>query len=123
QKVSTNAKLTAQAASAGRIPIRSRQSSASLFASSGSLTSRMRRVIATLRTPSVRASRRVEPIWLVRKSRGARTSPLGGRGRHGLDVVTVGIVDEGRIIVRTIVRPQARRAIIASAGRDRRLVE
>src|SRR5271168_5075846 len=41
----------------------------------------------------------------------------------GLDVVAVRVEDEGTVIVRMILRAQARRAIIASAGSERGGVE
>src|ERR1700746_449475 len=41
----------------------------------------------------------------------------------GLDIVAVGVADEGAVIVLVIMRPQARRAVVAPTRRDRRLVE
>jgi hypothetical protein len=42
---------------------------------------------------------------------------------HGLDIVTVGIAHEGAVIMGVIMRANAGCAIIAPAGRHRRLVE
>src|SRR5215468_11770212 len=41
----------------------------------------------------------------------------------GFNVVAVGVKHEGAVVVGVIMRAQARRAIVASAGRERRLVE
>jgi hypothetical protein len=42
---------------------------------------------------------------------------------NGLDVVAVGVVDEGGVVGLVVVRAQARRAVVLSADRDRGLVE
>ena len=42
---------------------------------------------------------------------------------HRLDIVAVGIEHEGAVIVRVIVRPQSRRAVILAAGRERGAME
>ena len=41
----------------------------------------------------------------------------------GLDVVTVRVEHEGAVVVRVVVRPQPRRAIVLAAGRERRVIE
>ncbi len=40
-----------------------------------------------------------------------------------LDVVAVGIEDEGGVVALVVVRPLAGRAVVASAGGERRVVE
>src|SRR5687767_14744524 len=40
-----------------------------------------------------------------------------------LDVMAVGIEHEGRVIIRMVVRPQPRRAVVPAAGRQRRAME
>src|SRR5208337_4127522 len=42
---------------------------------------------------------------------------------HGFDIVAVGIEDEGPVVVRMIVRPQARRAVVPAPRRERRSIE
>src|SRR5215475_11727160 len=42
---------------------------------------------------------------------------------HNLDVVPVGIDHEGRVVVRVVVRAQARRAVVAGTGLQRRAME
>src|SRR5262245_33964190 len=41
----------------------------------------------------------------------------------GLDIVAVGIEDEGAVIVGMIMRPDARRAVVSAACRDRRAIK
>ena len=54
----------------------------------------------------------------------ARIQPrIVPRKRHRLDAVAVGIDDEGRVIFHAIMRAQARRAVGAAAGLQRRGVE
>src|SRR5258708_40095434 len=42
---------------------------------------------------------------------------------YRLDVVAVGIEHEGAVVIRVVVRPQPRRAVILAAGGERRTVE
>ncbi len=77
--------------------------------------------------PAAAASRRCAREGRHRRN-GARNRPpavarpLGGLRRHScwkrhrLDAVAVGIDDERRVIAHAIVRPQARRAVVAAAG-------
>ncbi len=55
---------------------------------------------------------------LVRRS-GTAMGADHPRAWDGFDVVTVGIEDERTVIVRVIVRPNARRAIVTAAGGER----
>ena len=53
----------------------------------------------------------------------ARLAALTRRVADGLDVVAVGIEHERAVVVRVILRAQARRAVVLAAGRERCAVE
>src|SRR5215470_13323983 len=42
---------------------------------------------------------------------------------YGLDIVTVGIEHEGRVVVLVVVRAQARRTVVSRSGRNSRTME
>ena len=52
-----------------------------------------------------------------------RPEAASGGATHRLDVVAIGIEHEGTVVIRMIMRAQARRAVVPAAGRDGGAIE
>ena len=84
---------------------------------------RVEDIVPRLRAAAAPRSRRQQGNGAGTGAEAVAASASLGRKRHRLDAVAVGIDDEGRVIFHAVMRAQARRAVGAAAGRQRRGVE